>query len=181
MFTGKDAIMFGDEHPFHLIYDQWLSTFREVKNQGDAIRLLPMGVLPKDGLYRVEAEGEVIKQCRNEDYDEWKERMVASGNPKNVGKTTANLGTMAISGLLPTPNAADHPGKNTGKRNQDSLPKRIREAGGQTSQLNPLFVEEMMGFPEGWTVSPFQSGETKPSKPMGTQSYPKSPSKSSKR
>lgn len=73
MFTGKDAIMFGDEHPFHLIYDQWLSTFREVKNQGDAIRLLPMGVLPKDGLYRVEAEGEVIKQCRNEDYDEWKD------------------------------------------------------------------------------------------------------------
>ena len=64
MFTGKDAIMFGDEHP---------STFREVKNQGDAIRLLPMGVLPKDGLYRVEAEGEVIKQCRNEDYDEWKD------------------------------------------------------------------------------------------------------------
>lgn len=62
MFTGKDAIMFGDEHPFHLIYDQWLSTFREVKNQGDAIRLLPMGVLPKDGLYQVEAEGEVVEQ-----------------------------------------------------------------------------------------------------------------------
>ena len=28
---------------------------------------------PKDGLYQVEAEGEVIKQCRNEDYDEWKD------------------------------------------------------------------------------------------------------------
>ena len=64
-------------------------------------------------------------------------------------------------GLLPTPNASDHPGKNTGKRNQDSIPKRIREAGGQTSQLNPRFVAEMMGFPPNWTELPFQSGETK--------------------
>ena len=64
-------------------------------------------------------------------------------------------------GMLPTPNAADHPGKNTGKRNEDSIPKRIREAGGQTSQLNPRFVAEMMGFPPNWTELPFQSGETK--------------------
>jgi len=30
---------------------------------------------------------------------------------------------------------------------------------GKPSQLSPLFVEEMMGFPKGWTASPFQSGE----------------------
>lgn len=30
--------------------------------------------------------------------------------------------------------------------------------GGKTSQLNPLFVAEMMGFPPDWTVLPFQSG-----------------------
>ena len=30
---------------------------------------------------------------------------------------------------------------------------------GKPSQLSPLFVEEMMGFPPGWTVSPFQSGD----------------------
>jgi hypothetical protein len=29
------------------------------------------------------------------------------------------------------------------------------------SQLNPLFVAEMMGFPPDWTILPFQSGETK--------------------
>ena len=40
---------------------------------------------------------------------------------------------------------------------------------GKTSRLNPLFVEEMMGFPENWTLSPFQSGETKASKPTETQ------------
>ena len=33
---------------------------------------------------------------------------------------------------------------------------------GKTSRLNPLFVEEMMGFPEGWTISPFQGGEENP-------------------
>jgi hypothetical protein len=32
---------------------------------------------------------------------------------------------------------------------------------GKTSQLNPLFVAEMMGFPTDWTILPFQSGETK--------------------
>jgi hypothetical protein len=68
--------------------------------------------------------------------------------------------SMAVQ-MLPTPNASDHPGKNTGKRNQDSIPKRIREAGGKTSQLNSRFVAEMMGFPVDWTELPFQSGETK--------------------
>jgi len=33
-----------------------------------------------------------------------------------------------------------------------------------TSQLNPPFVLEMMGFPPDWTVLPFQSGETNQSK-----------------
>jgi len=60
--------------------------------------------------------------------------------------------------LLPTPMAQEHD-KITGKENQDSLTKRARQLTGKTSQLSPLFVEEMMGFPQGWTVSPFQSGE----------------------
>jgi hypothetical protein len=32
---------------------------------------------------------------------------------------------------------------------------------GKTSQLNPPFVLEMMGFPPGWTTLPFLNGETK--------------------
>jgi hypothetical protein len=40
---------------------------------------------------------------------------------------------------------------------------------GKPSQLSPLFAGEMMGFPNDWTVSPFQSGSAKPSKPTGTQ------------
>ena len=52
-----------------------------------------------------------------------------------------------------------------GKRNQDSLQKRAFQETGKPSQLNPLFVMEMMGFPPNWTVLPFQNGETNQSKP----------------
>jgi hypothetical protein len=158
-----------------------------------------------------------------EDYDQWKERMIASGNPKNVGKTTANIGTMARSGLLPTPkllktpcamdaysgnlskveqkmgnsgtlaqeilsgfaqrergllptpasrdvkgaNSMEHlsrKDKSEGNSHQDQLPNFIKLVTGETSQLNPRFVLEMMGFPPDWTELPFQSGETNQSK-----------------
>jgi hypothetical protein len=66
----------------------------------------------------------------------------------------------AAAQMLPTPMAQEHD-KITGKENQDSLTKRARQQTGKTSQLSPLFVEEMMGFPKGWTVSPFQSGDEK--------------------
>ena len=32
---------------------------------------------------------------------------------------------------------------------------------GSGFQLSAQFVEEMMGFPEGWTASPFQRGDEK--------------------
>ena len=35
----------------------------------------------------------------------------------------------------------------------------MAQEAGKASQLSPLFVEEMMGFPKGWTASPFQSGD----------------------
>ena len=42
---------------------------------------------------------------------------------------------------------------------------------GNSSRLNPQFIEEMMGFPFGWTVYPFlsTSGGKKHSKPTATQ------------
>jgi len=36
---------------------------------------------------------------------------------------------------------------------------------GSGSQLNPLFVAEMMGFPPNWLELPFQSTDKNPSKP----------------
>jgi len=71
-----------------------------------------------------------------------------------------DLPTIIAMGMLPTPTAMEG-GKITGKENQDSLTKRARLTTGQTSQLNPRFVLEMMGFPPNWTELPFQNGETK--------------------
>ena len=86
-------------------------------------------------------------------------------NGENRSHTTGtkyglHLTQMAEAGMLPTPMAQESD-KITGKENQDSLTKRARLETGKTSQLNPHFVEEMMGFPKNWTASPFQSGEKK--------------------
>jgi len=44
----------------------------------------------------------------------------------------------------------------------------LNRPAGKTSQLNPRFVAEMMGFPPNWTELPFQNGEQNQSKDMGT-------------
>lgn len=72
---------------------------------------------------------------------------IANRNKGNLEETVAKWVTQ---GMLPTPMASDYGEKVTGLENQDSLVKRAREITGQTSQLNPLFVNEMMGFPIGW-------------------------------
>ena len=84
-----------------------------------------------------------------------------NGTPRKVNQNGENgsvgLGRFAALKMLPTPTAYDNPAKNTGKRNQDGLQKRARQQSSESSQLNPLFVEEMMGFPFGYTISPFLS------------------------
>jgi hypothetical protein len=71
------------------------------------------------------------------------------------------LKQMAKFSMLPTPQAQEGD-KITGLENQDSMTKRVRQIVGTTSQLNPRFVGEMMGFPPNWTELPFQNGETNP-------------------
>ena len=87
-----------------------------------------------------------------EDKEKWKKKGVNLQNP---------LKQMASHGMLPTPLSSDNGDKVTGLENQNSLTKMARSETGKTSQLNPLFVEEMMGFPKDWTALPFQSGEKK--------------------
>lgn len=73
--------------------------------------------------------------------------------------------------LLPTPATRDYKGENSmdhltrkhkseGNSHHDQLPNYIKLATGKTSQLNPRFVMEMMGFPPDWTELPFLNGET---------------------
>ncbi len=76
--------------------------------------------------------------------------------------------------LLPTPTASCH-NAGTTKDRKDGIPRTselnhlVAHQTGKSSQLNPLFVAEMMGFPVDWTVSPFQSGGRNPSKPTETR------------
>ena len=76
-----------------------------------------------------------------------------------------SLTALAVNGLLLTPQDSD--GKRSGmsmetlvktKENGNLAQQVAHRIGGGNFQLNPLFVEEMMGFPRGWTLSPFLNG-----------------------
>ena len=87
------------------------------------------------------------------------------------------LTVLAVNGLLPTPTAMEikHSNRVKGlkekgakgmysRKNGAIRPNGLidfldfnNQVGGKTSQLNPLFVEEMMGFPLMWTALPFLS------------------------
>jgi len=71
-------------------------------------------------------------------------------------------------GMLPTPNACDWNTARSPKalaqakeKHGSTLQDTLRQRAGQGSQLSPLFVEEMMGFPAYWTALPFQNGDEK--------------------
>jgi hypothetical protein len=76
------------------------------------------------------------------------------------------LENFAAMGMLPTPLAQiikhGHSEKywdnRIGKRQED-LAMWNAKTNGKTSQLNPQFVAEMMGFPTDWTELPFLSGD----------------------
>ena len=87
-------------------------------------------------------------------------------SPSPGAKERPTIALAAKMGLLPTPNAQESRGnvnRDRGKRNlTDEISKIIPHfppTDGATSQLNPLFVQEMMGFPYLWTELPFQSGD----------------------
>lgn len=87
-----------------------------------------------------------------------KKAILKNKNGNGFGKT---LGEMANRSTLPTPITSDCVEKTTGLEKQDSLTKRTRNQTGKTSQLNPQFVGEMMGFPSNWTELPFLNGGMK--------------------
>ena len=63
--------------------------------------------------------------------------------------------------MLPTPKANDFRSgmsNRVGTEHTQQLNDTVAYLTGQTSQLNPLFAAEMMGFPVDWTVLPFLAG-----------------------
>jgi hypothetical protein len=81
-------------------------------------------------------------------------------------------------GLWPTPCARDTQGPQAQELKalrgepqvfqMESVPGRIRKLTGVIGQNNPMFYLEMMGYPQDWTLKPFQKLEGKPSKPWET-------------
>ena len=110
---------------------------------------LQASALPTEGTEFGFAPTEMLPTPTTDSATNRKDKYKQGGTPLSV----------AVNKMLPTP-CAQKGGKITGKENQDSLTKRAREQTGKTSQLNPPFVAEMMGFPTDWTASPFLSGET---------------------
>ena len=94
-------------------------------------------------------------------------RKPKDGKANDLGYSLT-LKDRAAAEMLPTPTARCW---NTGteKERPEGQPSRRSELNhlaaqevGKPSQLSPLFVEEMMGFPVNWTASPFQGGEKNP-------------------
>ena len=87
------------------------------------------------------------------------------GLPRKVNQngTGGSVGLARLVQLLPTPKAQEARGnasKDRGKRNLTDEVSKLHNIPGKSSQLNPRFVAEMMGFPVNWTELPFQSGGT---------------------
>ena len=73
--------------------------------------------------------------------------------------------------LMPTMLDKENPTLTSRKRGNEPIMEQSAKSSkcGRSSQLNPLFVQEMMGFPYLWTELPFQSGEQKQSTPTETR------------
>lgn len=96
-----------------------------------------------------------------------------AGLPRKINQngTDGSVGLARLVQLLPTPTTRDANGieHSPSQKNKSRLAPDIgtmfQETHGTTSQLNPLFVAEMMGFPTDWTVLPFLNGDKSQSKP----------------
>ena len=95
-----------------------------------------------------------------------------SGLPRKINQngTDGSVGLGRLVKLIPTQtvrdfngtNSMEHLTRDTGHGNhKDQLPNFLKLQIGDNFQLNPLFVEEMMGFPEHWIALPFLNGEKK--------------------
>ncbi len=95
----------------------------------------------------------------------------ATATMKSSQVKEGSMHSVTLTRLLCTPTAQASRGNTSDKRGKGNLTDQIAEMDlttSKTSQLNPQFVLEMMGFPTDWTELPFLSGETNPSKPEET-------------
>lgn len=91
-----------------------------------------------------------------------------TGMPRKITQQgvdgSVGLARLVKISMLPTPTAQASRGNastDRGKKNLTDEVSKMHDQTGETSQLNPQFVEEMMGYPENWTLLPFLDGEPK--------------------
>jgi DNA-cytosine methyltransferase len=88
--------------------------------------------------------------------ESYETRAARKGHDSAMSYLESHVDYLNQQGLLPTPCAAEGSGKVSGNdKEQKSVTQIVVQTHGKTSQLNPRFVAEMMGFPTDWTISPF--------------------------
>jgi hypothetical protein len=88
----------------------------------------------------------------------------ATANMKSTQVKPGSMHSMTLTRMmsdvmLPTPRSRDWKGCEGRREDIPSYIEDTLKITGKTSQLNPRFVGEMMGFPPNWTELPFQNGE----------------------
>lgn len=86
----------------------------------------------------------------------------ATATMKSTQIKEGSMHSVTLSRLLCTQTAQSGRGNTSDKRGKGNLTDQIAEmelTTSKTSQLNPRFVAEMMGFPPNWTELPFLNGE----------------------
>jgi hypothetical protein len=92
----------------------------------------------------------------------------ATANMKSSQVKEGSMHSVTLSrfvGMIPTPTAQDFKRRGPNSKQQGLSNTENYTEGqsvGKTSQLNPRFVAEMMGFPPNWTELPFLSGGKNP-------------------
>lgn len=91
------------------------------------------------------------------------------GTPRKVSNNGVNgsLGLARTVMLLPTPSAHEHKYRLKGNSQASRCLEAQARRSGKDFQLNPQFVEEMMGFPIGWTDLKHSETQSSHSAPNG--------------
>ena len=113
---------------------------------------------------------QLLPTPRTSGQESYETRAARKGHDSAMSYLESHVDYLHQQKLLPTPRANDmlHP-QTDGKafqhrKNRHYMAEVVMAPHmepGKTSQLNPRFVAEMMGFPTDWTILPFLNGETK--------------------
>jgi hypothetical protein len=140
----------------------WMERQKKQMEKGNTPFTPGLNVMAQAGLLPTPMTTEIHHKDRVQKLKETGAETMAS---RNNGSNRPNglMDYLDFNQMLPTICAAEGSGKVSGNaKEQKSVTQMVVQTHGKTSQLNPRFVAEMMGFPPDWTISPFQNGETNP-------------------